>query len=115
MLSHKVVIVQAFKDSGAIYTATCGLKYNKEVMQYQETYMINHEIPDQHLGGLKLIRNFYSKLTLVYFINNLLLSNINIYSVTYRKSFKKIVAPASNWMLIIFYLKLLKYIIQIYF
>ena len=31
MLSHKVVIVQASKDSGAIYTATCGLKYNKEV------------------------------------------------------------------------------------
>ena len=31
MLSHKVVIVQASKDSGALYTATCGLKYNKEV------------------------------------------------------------------------------------
>lgn len=31
MLSHKIVIVQAFKDSGAIYTATYGLKYNKEV------------------------------------------------------------------------------------
>ena len=31
MLSHKVIIVQASKDSGALYTATCGLKYNKEV------------------------------------------------------------------------------------
>jgi DNA processing protein len=31
MLSHKVVIVQASKDSGALYTAKCSLKYNKEV------------------------------------------------------------------------------------
>jgi len=31
MLSDKVVIVQASKNSGAIYTATCGFKYNKEV------------------------------------------------------------------------------------
>lgn len=31
MLSNKVVVVQASKDSGALYTAKCGLRYNKEV------------------------------------------------------------------------------------
>ena len=31
MLADKVVIVQASKDSGALYTAACGLKYNKKV------------------------------------------------------------------------------------
>ena len=31
MLADKVVIVQASRDSGALYTAACGLKYNKKV------------------------------------------------------------------------------------
>lgn len=31
MLAKKIVVIQAGKDSGALYTAKCGMKYNKEV------------------------------------------------------------------------------------
>lgn len=31
MLSQKIVVIQAGKESGALYTAKCGIQYNKEV------------------------------------------------------------------------------------
>lgn len=48
MFSDKVVIVQASKDSGAIYTATCGLKYNKEV------YAVPGTIYDKYNEGTNM-------------------------------------------------------------
>ena len=49
MLSDKVVIVQASKDSGALYTATCGLKYNKEV------YAVPGTIYDKYNEGTNIL------------------------------------------------------------
>ena len=52
MLSEKIVVVQASKDSGALYTAKCGLKYNKEV------YAVPGSIYDRcNIGSNILISN----------------------------------------------------------
>lgn len=49
MLAKKIVVVQAGKDSGALYTAKCGLKYNKEVFAVPNTIYDNFSIGTNEL------------------------------------------------------------------
>ena len=58
MLSNKIVVVQASKDSGSLYTAKCGMKFNKEV------YAVPSIIYDKFSEGSNMLINNGAKVYL---------------------------------------------------
>lgn len=59
MLAKKIVVIQAGKDSGALYTAKCGMKYNKEVFAVPNTIYNSFSLGTNELifQGVKIYLN----------------------------------------------------------
>lgn len=59
MLANKIVVIQAGKDSGALYTAKCGMKYNKEVFAVPNTIYDSFSVGTNELifQGVKIYLN----------------------------------------------------------
>ena len=76
MLVDKMVIVQASKESGALYTALCGLKYNKEV------YAVPGTIYDKCSKGTNML---ISNGANIYLSPNNILTDGNFDSIEYKQ------------------------------
>jgi DNA processing protein len=77
MLAHKMVIIQASNESGALYTATCGLKYNKEV------YAVPGTIYDKYSKGTNMLISNGAK---IYLSPNNILTEHNSDKIEYKQN-----------------------------